>query len=62
MFARKGEHDPAHLEAERTRYRALAERMEAAVLVDASRPPDEVVRAVLEQAWQHQRTRLGGPS
>jgi thymidylate kinase len=52
MYARSGEYDPAHLEAERAAYRRIAARLPRAVLVDANRSADAVVREVLGHIWR----------
>ncbi len=51
LLARKGEHDVPTLEAQRARYRALADRPGAAV-VDASRDPEAVRRDVTSLVWR----------
>jgi thymidylate kinase len=51
LLARKGEHDVPALEAQRERYRALAERF-GGVLVDAGRDADAVRRDVTELVWR----------
>ncbi len=54
MFARKGEHDPAHLEAERQAYLALQRRIANAEIVDGARPPAAVGADVVERIWRRQ--------
>jgi thymidylate kinase len=51
LLARKGEHDVATLEAQRARYRRLAERPGAA-LVDATGDPEAVRREVTDLVWR----------
>jgi hypothetical protein len=51
LLARKGEHDVPALEAQRERYRALAERL-GGVLVDAGRDADTVRRDVTALVWR----------
>ncbi len=51
LFARKGEHDPATLHAQRRAYLTLAARLPVAQVVDASRPRDEVRRDVVDRVW-----------
>jgi thymidylate kinase len=51
LLARKGEHDVPALEAQRERYRALAERL-GGVLVDAGRDAESVRRDVTELVWR----------
>lgn len=56
MFGRKGEFDPETLDAEAARYRALARRPRS-VLVDSTRPFDEVVDAIFDALWISLRSR-----
>ncbi len=49
MYQRKGEHSPAHLEAERQRFLALRERIPRMVVVDATRAAETVRADVIEQ-------------
>lgn len=64
MFRRKGEHDVASLELRRGHYLRLAARIPRLVVVDASRPPEDVRRDVsrlMWQAWKRHRS-AGGAS
>jgi thymidylate kinase len=54
LFARKGEHDATHLEDAARRYRSLAERLDAAVVLDASQPAEDVRRAAVDAIWRAQ--------
>ncbi len=49
MYQRKGEHSPAHLEAERQRFLALRERIPQMVVVDATRAAETVHADVIDQ-------------
>ncbi len=49
MYQRKGEHSPAHLEAERQRFLALRERIPQMVVVDGTRAAETVRADVIEQ-------------
>ncbi len=49
MYQRKGEHSPAHLEAERQRFLALRERIPQMVVVDATRAAETVRADVIEE-------------
>jgi hypothetical protein len=51
LLARKGEHDLATLDAQRDRYRALADRP-GGVLVDAAVDADAVRREVTDVVWR----------
>ena len=59
MYARSGEYDPVHLEAERRHYVRLATRIPRLVRVDADRPPDEVLRDAVSHLWEYYRRRAG---
>ncbi|NPV65886.1 MAG: hypothetical protein HPY64_01935 [Anaerolineae bacterium] len=54
MYARKGEHDPAHLEAERQDYLALQRRIANAEIVDGTRLPGAVGADVVARIWRRQ--------
>jgi thymidylate kinase len=56
MFARKGEHSAEVLEGRRQGYLALAARFPHSVVLDASRPADQVRTAALTAIWR----RYGG--
>jgi thymidylate kinase len=58
LLARKGEHDVPALEAQRERYRALAERL-GGVLVDAGRDAESVRCDVTALVWQRWTLRWG---
>lgn len=51
LFRRKGEHDLAILERARAHYLNVAERSPGAVVLDATRQPDEIARAVAVRIW-----------
>ena len=55
LFARKGEHSPEALDAWRVGYR----RLPGAVLVDATRSPEEVVDEVSRHVWRQLAVRRG---
>jgi thymidylate kinase len=57
LHARKGEHDPAALEAERRGFLALAERRRGAVVLDAARDADAVRRDLTAAIWAAYRRR-----
>lgn len=57
LYARKGEHSPDYLEAQRQKFRALAQRLENLEIVDVTRDPDEVRRDVLERIWRRYAAR-----
>jgi thymidylate kinase len=59
LFARKGEHDVASLAAQREGYRAVVESLRNGVVVDASRPTDEVVEDVIQAVWRAEARRRG---
>jgi hypothetical protein len=52
MFRRKGEHDVHSLERRRAHYLQLAARVPQLVVVDATRPPEEVQRVVSQLLWR----------
>ena len=60
MFARKGEHTPRVLEERRLGYLALAERSDRFAIVDGTRSPEEVARAVTGLAWRRYVELCGG--
>lgn len=65
MFRRKGEHDAHSLERRRAHYLQLAARVPRLVVVDATRPPEEVQRVVsrlLWRTWTRRRSASGGRS
>jgi thymidylate kinase len=51
LWSRKREHTPALLEQQRREYLRLAARLPRAAVVDASRSPDEVLRAATALVW-----------
>lgn len=51
LYARKPEHQLDRIESQRRRYLALADRLDRAVVVDASRPLGEVARQITAIAW-----------
>jgi hypothetical protein len=51
MFARKGEHSPDHLEAQRQRYLRLGDRIPNVVVIDATAGADPVARRAAELLW-----------
>lgn len=57
LYARKGEHDPAALEAARQRYLALRAFLPRMTVVDATRPAARVRRDVTALIWRHVATR-----
>ncbi len=61
MFARKGEHSPEHLEAERQDYLALAATLPGVTVVDGARPVDAVAADVVARL-QARRAALPGRS
>jgi thymidylate kinase len=52
LFARKGEHDVAILDAQRRGYLALAARLRSAEVVDATRDPEAVRRDAVARTWR----------
>jgi thymidylate kinase len=52
MFARKGEHTPELLEQRRQAYRSIVGHFPHAVVLDASRPLEEVTRRAVAAVWQ----------
>jgi thymidylate kinase len=52
LYARKGEHDVARLEAQRGEFVALAARRPEVELVDGTRDADAVRREVVERIWR----------
>lgn len=52
LFARKGEHDIATLEAQRRGYAEIARTVAGAQLVDAAREADAVRRDVMARTWR----------
>jgi thymidylate kinase len=57
LHARKGEHDPAALEADRRGYLALARARPGTVVLDATRDADAVRRDLTEAVWDTCRRR-----
>jgi thymidylate kinase len=60
LYARKPEHHLDRIESQRRRYLALADRLDRAVVVDASAPLDVVAREITAIAWAGPRVD-GGP-
>ena len=52
LFARKGEHDLAILDAQRRGYQALAARLGSAEIVDATRDAETVRRDAVARTWR----------
>jgi thymidylate kinase len=52
MFARKGEHTPALLEERRQAYLRMVTELPQGVVLDATRPLDEVTRAAAAAIWR----------
>jgi thymidylate kinase len=52
LWSRKREHTPAALEQQRREYLRLAARLPRAVVLDATRSPDEVLRAASALVWR----------
>lgn len=52
LFARKGEHDVAILDAQRRGYLALAARLRSAEVLDATRDPEAVRRDAVARTWR----------
>jgi hypothetical protein len=52
LFARKGEHDVAILDAQRNGYLALAARLHGAEVLDATRDPEAVRRDAVARTWR----------
>ncbi len=61
LFARKGEHTPERLEAQRQGYQQLRERLPKVVVVDASRSPEQVYREATALIWREYCQRSRGP-
>jgi len=59
LHRRKPEHSVERLDRDREGYRALAKRLPRALVVDASRPLEEVRRDVTEGVWLAYRRRCG---
>jgi len=57
LYARKGEHSPARLEAQRRAYLDLRARAPGIVVVDATQDPDRVRRDVLSLIWRRYAAR-----
>ncbi len=51
LFARKGEHTPERLEAQRQGYQQLREHLPQLAVVDASRSPEQVYREATAHIW-----------
>jgi thymidylate kinase len=60
LYARKGEHGAAVLEAERRAYLALSRRLPRASVVDGTRDADQVRRDITATIWQAYRRRWDG--
>lgn len=58
LHARKGEHDAAQLERRRLQYLALAQRLPGAIVLDATRPIDELRRRLTEIVWRRYSARV----
>ena len=58
LFARKGEHSPTILEAQRQRYLALQPHLPQMVVVDATRGAEDVRRKVTSLVWRSYGQRL----
>lgn len=56
-YARKGEHDVAHLERDRRRFLALADHIPHLEIVDADRPAETVCREVTARIWERYQAR-----
>jgi thymidylate kinase len=56
-YARKGEHDASHLEADRRGFLALRGRLPRVEIVDANRPLEAVQRDVMARIWDAYRRR-----
>ena len=52
MFARKGEHDPIHLEEERQAFLGLQKRLTRLEIVDASQSVDSLQADVMNRIWR----------
>jgi thymidylate kinase len=61
LYARKGEHSPEWLEAQRQAYRRLVPSLPCAAVVDASSPLDEVRRKVTHLIWEGYATAGSSP-
>src|SRR6185503_3673897 len=61
LHRRKPEHPIERLDRDRESYRALAKRLPRALVVDATRPLEEVRRDVTEGVWLAYRRRCGTP-
>lgn len=59
LHQRKGEQDPGVLEAERRAYRALAQRAQRGVVIDATKPADQVRREATAAVWHAYGQRWG---
>lgn len=58
-YARKGEHDVAHLERDRRRFLALADHISGLQIVDADRPLETVRSDVVARIWDRYHARWG---
>jgi thymidylate kinase len=56
MFARKGEHDPVHLEAERQAFLGLQHQLARLEIVDASQSVDSLQADVMDRIWRRALT------
>jgi thymidylate kinase len=52
MFERKQEHDVATLEQRRHWYADIATNLPNAVVIDATQPPDQVLRQAVDAVWR----------
>ena len=52
LYARKGEHTPERLEAQRQQYLALRARLPEARVVDVTREPAEIRREITRTIWR----------
>jgi thymidylate kinase len=57
LYARKGEHSVAYLEAQRREFRAIAETGHGIEIVDATRDQDDVRREVVTRIWRRYAAR-----
>lgn len=61
LWSRSGEHGVDALESQRQAYLALADRLHTAVVVDATRPTEEVLETVTDVVWQRWSQRWREP-
>jgi thymidylate kinase len=57
LYARKGEHSPEGLEAQRRRYRGLADHLPDVEIVDATQEIDDVRREIVARIWRRYAAR-----